>query len=53
MTTVGYGDISANTKYEALYLIAALLFACMFFSYTFGIIGMILQKLSEKENKFI
>jgi hypothetical protein len=42
MTTVGYGDISANTKYEAMYLIIALLFACMFFSYTFGIIGMLL-----------
>jgi hypothetical protein len=52
MTTVGYGDIRANSTWEALYISGALIFACGFFSYSFGLIGSIIQEFNRKESEF-
>lgn len=51
MTTVGYGDIRANTAIEALYVSATLLISCGFFSYSFGLIGMLIQDLNSKDSE--
>jgi cyclic nucleotide gated channel alpha 1 len=51
MTTVGYGDVRANTAIEALYVSATLLISCGFFSYSFGLIGMLIQDLNSKDSE--
>lgn len=52
MTTVGYGDIGAKSPIEALYVSCALLISCGFFSYTFGLIGMLIKDLNEQDVEF-
>ncbi|EAR96742.2 cation channel family protein (macronuclear) [Tetrahymena thermophila SB210] len=50
MTTVGYGDISAQNPVEALYItIAMILFSCVF-AYSINNIGFILQEI-ERSSK--
>ncbi|EAR96743.3 cation channel family protein (macronuclear) [Tetrahymena thermophila SB210] len=50
MTTVGYGDISAQNPIEALYItIAMILFSCVF-AYSINNIGFILQEI-ERSSK--
>ncbi|KAL4484924.1 hypothetical protein ABPG74_020101 [Tetrahymena malaccensis] len=50
MTTVGYGDISAQNSVEALYIsITMILFSCVF-AYSINNIGFILQEI-EKSSK--
>ncbi|KAL4433007.1 hypothetical protein ABPG74_005380 [Tetrahymena malaccensis] len=50
MTTVGYGDITAQNHIEALYItIAMILFSCVF-AYSINNIGFILQEI-EKSSK--
>lgn len=43
MTSVGYGDINATTRYEAFFLFMAMFVTAGVFSYTFNCIGVIVD----------
>jgi CRP-like cAMP-binding protein len=44
LTTVGYGDISANTEAEMMFSIVAELMGCVIFSVVMGTIGVLVSK---------
>jgi hypothetical protein len=48
-TTVGYGDVSAQTNAERSYVIAAMLLGGAFFSYVTGSIVSVMASLRERE----
>jgi len=47
MSTVGYGDITAQNKFEALYSIFVMLFSSIVFAYSINTIGIIISELSQ------
>ena len=52
MTTVGYGDISPNNETEVISVIVSLLVLCGVFAYSFNLIGVIIQEMNKKNEKF-
>jgi hypothetical protein len=52
MTTVGYGDITPTNQNEALFQVLVLLLSCGFFSYSFGLVGSLIQQIANKDNDF-
>jgi hypothetical protein len=46
MTTVGYGDITPSNPYEVGLNIITLFCSCGIFSYSFGLIGLIVQDMN-------
>ena len=50
-TTVGYGDISPNTKNEKLFAMLGMILACGVFAFVIGSIETILQKSNHSHAK--
>lgn len=53
ITTVGYGDISANTNLEKILSCSWMIFGLYFFSFTIGSLTSILANIDTKENVLI
>jgi voltage-gated potassium channel Kch len=51
MSTVGYGDITAQNKYEALFSVFAMLFSSIIFAFCLNTIGLIINDFSSKKRK--
>ena len=52
MTTIGYGDISAQNYYEAIILIVGMLVATLTFSIAFSNIGEIVKDINMEKKEF-
>ena len=52
MTTVGYGDLSPNTEIQVISVIVSLLVLCGVFAYSFNLIGVIIQEMNKRNEKF-
>jgi len=52
MTTVGYGDITPQTKYEKVYVIFSMLISCGVFAYVVGSIETIARRSNTMATVF-
>ena len=50
--TVGYGDITPQNEFEALFAMFTIIFGCGLYAFNLNSIGIILQNNKKKENKF-
>lgn len=48
MTTIGYGDIAAESYYEEVFIIFVGLLSCLVFAYAMTSIGDIMKELGNK-----
>ncbi|KAL4491164.1 hypothetical protein ABPG73_013233 [Tetrahymena malaccensis] len=53
MTTIGYGDFSAQTQLEKFLMIFVAFFSCGIFGYTINSIGSILYDFKQKEDLYL
>ena len=51
MSTVGYGDISAQNAYEAMFAVFTMLFASIIFAYSLNTIGLIINEVSKTKRQ--
>jgi hypothetical protein len=49
MLTVGFGDLSANNHYEAIFLVFIETFSCITLAYNISYVGALLGAIREKE----
>jgi len=49
MTSVGYGDITPNNYYEALFCVVTMFIASIIFAYSLNTIGLILEDMNRHE----
>lgn len=52
LVTVGYGDITAKSSIEKMFLIFVMLTGCMIFAFNINNFGHIFQQMFHKENQF-
>lgn len=52
MATVGYGDLTPNTKLEKIFVMFAMIIACGIFAYSVGSIGTIVNKSNLMSSEF-
>jgi len=52
MTTVGFGDITPKNKYEVLFVTISTIISTGIFSYAFNMIGVLVQEITTKNDKF-
>jgi len=50
--TVGYGDITPQNPYEAIFAMITIIFGCGLYAFNLNSIGIILQNSQKKEHKF-
>ncbi|KAL4504267.1 hypothetical protein ABPG72_021105 [Tetrahymena utriculariae] len=53
MTTIGYGDFTAQTKLEIMLMIFIAFFSCGIFGYTINSIGNILQDFKQRKDLYL